>query len=173
MAELLDHEIDGIQEYDNPPPPWLMFLFYLSIVFGIGYAIYYPSFWFWPGIANWSAANQYEEQVEREEAYYAQFAPPKKVLTLAPDDENVVKVGKEVFDGRCVACHGTEGEGKIGPSFLDDTWLYDSSDEGIVESVRDGRPKGMPAWGKMLSEEELVGVTSYIKKLNQSALQGG
>lgn len=167
MAELLDHNIDGIQEYDNPPPPWIMGIFYLSIVVGIGYAVYYPSFWFWPGLSQWSSAQQYEQQVAREEAYYAQHAPPKKKVVLLPDDIAVVTSGAEIFKGKCAACHGLKGEGKVGPSLIDQTWLYDGSDEGLVESVRDGRPKGMPAWGKLLKEEELLEVTSYVRTLSR------
>lgn len=167
-AKLLDHEVDGIQEYDNPPPRWLMILLYGCIIYSIGYCIYYPSFWFWPGISGWTSAGQYEEQVAREEAYYAEHAPPKAVLTLAPDDEAVIALGAEVYKKTCAACHGVDGEGRVGPSFLDGEWRYDGSDEGIVESIRDGRPGGMPAWGSVISEEELVGVASFVKKLSEN-----
>ena len=35
------HNFDGIRELDNPPPPWLMYIFYISVLFSIGYWIYY------------------------------------------------------------------------------------------------------------------------------------
>jgi cytochrome c oxidase cbb3-type subunit 3 len=34
---LLDHEYDGIQEYDNPMPRWWTFLFWVTIVFAALY----------------------------------------------------------------------------------------------------------------------------------------
>jgi len=36
------HNYDGIEEYDNPLPAWWFWGFVLSIVFGIGYLLYYP-----------------------------------------------------------------------------------------------------------------------------------
>ena len=33
--QLLDHNYDGIQEYDNPLPTWWVTLFWISIVFCI------------------------------------------------------------------------------------------------------------------------------------------
>ena len=36
-----DHDFDGIQELDNPPPPWLMYIMYISILFAVVYFIYY------------------------------------------------------------------------------------------------------------------------------------
>ncbi len=38
---LLDHNYDGIRELDNKLPPWWLYLFYVTIVWGIGYLIYY------------------------------------------------------------------------------------------------------------------------------------
>ncbi len=34
--KLLDHEYDGIQEYDNPIPLWLTLILVASIIFSIG-----------------------------------------------------------------------------------------------------------------------------------------
>ena len=38
---LLDHEYDGIREYDNPLPGWWRFIFYASIVFAVAYFIWF------------------------------------------------------------------------------------------------------------------------------------
>ena len=51
------HEWDGIRELNTPLPRWWLWLFYLTIVWSIGYWIVYPS---WPlmssytvGLFNW------------------------------------------------------------------------------------------------------------------------
>ncbi|MDO8882753.1 cbb3-type cytochrome c oxidase N-terminal domain-containing protein, partial [Pseudotabrizicola sp.] len=41
------HIWDGIEEYDNPMPRWWVWVFYATIVWGIGYTIAYPA---WPMI---------------------------------------------------------------------------------------------------------------------------
>jgi len=38
---LLDHNYDGIRELDNKLPSWWLYLFYITIIWGIGYLIYY------------------------------------------------------------------------------------------------------------------------------------
>lgn len=171
MAELLDHDFDGIQELDNPAPPWLMGILYASIVFAIGYCLYYPSFWFWPGLSGWSSSDQYHQQMDVAKTTYAEFETKPTNVALKPDDEAVIEVGKTVFATRCMPCHGKDGEGKIGPSFLDAEWRYGSEDADIVESVAKGRPKGMPPWGKTLKAEEVEAVSSYVRRLNNEALK--
>lgn len=170
MAELLDHEIDGIQEYDNPPPGWLMALLYATIVFAIGYVIYYPSFWFWPGISGWSSTGQYNTQMEEAEKAYAHLKKEVADIQLTPDDSEVLALGEKHYKSRCAPCHGEEGEGRIGPSFKDEVWLYGDTDTDIFVSVKDGRPKGMPPWGKVLKPEELMAVASFVRKMNNDAI---
>ena len=38
---LMEHNYDGIQELDNPPPRWIMAIFYITIGFSIIYAANY------------------------------------------------------------------------------------------------------------------------------------
>ena len=172
MAKLLDHEIDGINEYDNPPPKWLMMVLYASIVFGIGYAIYYPSLGFWPGISGWSSTSQYTAEMAVADKQYAAFRKDPSEVALTPDDTAVLAIGEKVYTARCAPCHGEKAEGKIGPSMLDDTWLYGGTDADIVKSISNGRPKGMPAWKKVLKPDELQAVASYIRKLHNDAAPG-
>lgn len=169
MSKLMDHDFDGIQEYDNPPPGWLMFIFYGSILFSIGYVIYYPSFWFWPGTSGWTSTGQYVTEMEVADKQYAAFRKDPNDIALTPDDPAVIAVGEKVYATRCAACHGNAGEGKIGPSMIDSTWVYGGSDVDILKSIGDGRPKGMPAWKKVLKADELQAVASYVRKLNNDA----
>lgn len=39
--KLLDHDYDGIKELDNDLPKWWLWLFYLTIIWGVLYVIYY------------------------------------------------------------------------------------------------------------------------------------
>ena len=39
--DLLDHEYDGIREYDNPLPGWWVKAFWASFFFAIGYVVHF------------------------------------------------------------------------------------------------------------------------------------
>ena len=43
--ETTGHSWDGIEEYNKPLPRWWVWVFYLTIIWGIGYSIAYPA---WP-----------------------------------------------------------------------------------------------------------------------------
>ena len=170
MAKLLDHEYDGIQEYDNPVPTWLGALFVITIVFGIGYAIYYPSLPNYQGTSGWSATQQYDQQMEVEETRYAPLraeAEKKALEALAAlsSDQATVDAGKDIFSFHCSPCHGANAEGKVGPSLIDDEWLYGSEPKDLLTSIREGRPKGMPKWKSKLKEDEVKNVTVYVMSL--------
>src|SRR5215813_11232153 len=53
------HEWDGIRELNTPLPRWWLWLFYLTIIWGIGYWIMYPAFplisSFTPGLSGWTS----------------------------------------------------------------------------------------------------------------------
>lgn len=174
MAKLLDHEYDGIQEYDNPIPAWLGALFGITIFFGIGYAIYFPSFPGFQGVSGWSAAGQYDKQVEVEEAKFAPLraeAEKKTLEALAAltEDQATLTKGGEVFTLRCAPCHGENAEGRVGPKLTDPEWLYGGDPKSVLTSIREGRPKGMPKWKTELSSEDITNVAAYVLSLSKNS----
>ena len=174
MAELLDHDFDGIQEYDNPVPTWLALLFLVTIVVGLGYAIYYPSLPNYRGVSGWSAAAQYEAQVKIDDQKYAPLRAEaeKKILealAALSHDPATIKAGREVFVARCAPCHGQQAEGRVGPCLTDDTWLYGGDPKTVLQSIREGRPRGMPKWKTDLSAEEVQNVAAYVLSLSGSS----
>src|SRR5581483_10869781 len=46
------HEWDGIRELNTPLPRWWLWLFYLTIVWAIGYWVVYPA---WPLVSSFTA----------------------------------------------------------------------------------------------------------------------
>lgn len=171
MAKLLDHqEIDGIQEYDNPIPAWLLVLFASTVIFGIGYAVYYPSLPNYPGLSGWTSSGQYEQQRAVEDARFAPLkaAAEEKALaalaSLASDQATVAK-GREIFVAKCSPCHGDNAEGRVGPALTDDVWVYGGEAKDILHSIREGRPKGMPKWKSDLDQDDIQCVTAYVISL--------
>lgn len=164
MPKILDHVIDGIEEYDTPLPRWWLYLFYLTIVWSVAYWLLYPS-WFGPGWLQWSQNTAYEQEV----AAHAEANPKADsgaMLAALIGNPAEIAEGKQVFAQNCAACHGAEAKGGIGPDLTDATWLYGSDPEGIFKTVRDGTANGMPAWGPIIGEQKVGKAVAFIHSLS-------
>lgn len=90
----------------------------------------------------------------------------------------MVEKGKKLYlgAGLCLACHGVDGKGTIGPSLVDTEWLHiDGSFEQIVKQVLAGvsqkesktgqimPPKG----GSSLNEADIRAVAAYVWTLSR------
>lgn len=175
---LLDHEYDGIQEYDNPLPRWWVLLFWATILFSAFYVIY---FHFGPGTLE---IDRYDAEMV---AFYDKQAAEllamgeidDQLLAGLMDDAAMMKGAKKVFQGKCASCHGMLGEGGIGPNLTDRYWIHGGRLEDIYNTVSEGVPtKGMLAWKRQLRPAELLAVSSYVGTLldtdppNAKAAQG-
>ena len=77
----------------------------------------------------------------------------------------------------CAGCHGAKGGGAIGPPFRDADWIYGDDHASIFQSVQQGRPNGMPAFGPKLPDEAIWKIALYERSLGDAtrppAPQGG
>src|SRR5690606_16291267 len=160
------HSYDGITELDNFMPPWLQYVFVLSIGFGIVYFINYS-------VLGWGKTQVEEYQ---EEMYIAQIQAEERQLTAAAaiDETTVVydrtreslEEGKSIFDNNCMACHASDGGGGVGPNLTDEYWIHGGSINDVFRVVKYGVPeKGMIPWQDQLSPEQMQYVSSYILTL--------
>ncbi|HEX6054145.1 MAG TPA: cbb3-type cytochrome c oxidase N-terminal domain-containing protein [Gemmatimonadaceae bacterium] len=162
---LLEHNYDGIQEFDNPMPRWWVYIFWATIVFSVLYWLNVPGI----GTGEGRIAN-YESEMAAAAAAEARLKaaqPPAgasgEQLTALTRDASVVALGKDVFAKNCAACHRADGGGQIGPNLTDDAWLHGGTIDDIQKVVRDGvLEKGMPPWGKVLKPDQLDAVTAYV-----------
>ncbi len=53
----------------------------------------------------------------------------------------------------------------MGPALNARGWRYGGTPGEIFNSIHDGRPKGMPAWGQRLPPQEIWRLTAYIESL--------
>ena len=166
---LLDHDYDGIKELDNNLPPWWVYLFYASIVFGVVYMVRFEIL---------GADNQETElkkeiaQAKIEVAEYMKTAPDmmdEKTVTVMTEPADLA-AGKEIFTTNCAACHRADAGGQIGPNLTDDEWILGGGIKNIFHTLvnggRDG--KGMIAWKGTLKPKEMQKVASYIISLKGS-----
>jgi cytochrome c oxidase cbb3-type subunit 3 len=161
---LLDHEYDGIQEYDNPMPRWWLYIFWGSIVWA-------ALFWFnVPGIGvGQGRIADYNASVAAAAAEFPPVphaAPGAEQLLAMSKDPSALAAGKTVFGAYCVACHAADGGGIIGPNLTDNSWIHGGAPEQIYATVHDGvLAKGMPAWGQSLKPDEVTAVVAYVISL--------
>lgn len=61
-VETMGHVWDGdLEEYNNPLPKWWMWMFYLTLIFGVAYLVLYPGLGTFKGIRGWTSVGQYKE----------------------------------------------------------------------------------------------------------------
>jgi cytochrome c oxidase cbb3-type subunit 3 len=169
---LLDHNYDGIQEYDNPLPRWWINIFWATIVFAALYLLNLPGI----GSGRGRVAN-YERDMARaaeRRAALAAKAPPAAALTDASllamsHDPARVRDGRERFATTCVACHREDGGGSIGPNLTDDYWIHGAKPTEILKVVSDGVPdKGMPTWSQTFNPDEIAALVAFVLTLHDT-----
>ena len=149
------HTWDGdIQEYNKPLPRWWINLFYLTIVFGLGYLFWFGGLGNIPGYSGWSSPNEHAADKKVEDAKLEQTFKPyaDQPIDQLAKDAKAVALGRSIFSNTCATCHGSSGQGAIGyPNLTDEIWHWGGAPEQILTSILDGREGVMPEWGPVLT----------------------
>jgi len=66
----------------------------------------------------------------------------------------------------CIDCHGADGSGAMGPSLADGRWHFGGTAPEIYESIYQGRPEGMPAWGSLIAPDQIWRLVTYVQSLS-------
>ena len=162
---LLDHNYDGIQEYDNPLPGWWSALFWLAIIVSPFYAVYFH------GAKGRLVADEYQSDVAAVSKVRAEEALKNPVddeglRTLAKDQASMAGAAT-VFQTKCAQCHAAQGQGQIGPNLTDNYWIHGGKPIAIYKTINEGgRPgTGMKAWGKELDPTTVRQLAAYVTTL--------
>jgi len=186
QVETTGHSWDGIEEYNNPLPRWWVWVFYATIVWGIGYTIAYPA---WPLITEATpgllgASTRADVAAEIAGVDAANAAIKDKLIAadlnaIGADPElagYAERAGAAVFRTNCAQCHGSGAagfEGKGYPNLLDDDWLWGGTMEDIHLTVThgirnttdpDARYSEMPKFGTdgILDETQIAQVAEHV-----------
>lgn len=162
--KLMDHEYDGIREFDNPLPGWWTWIFVGSVFFSIVYVGYFHI-----GVGP-SIEDRYQAASARQiEALLAQLGE------VAPDNETIVKFMGEkewmdamagVFRGNCGQCHVGDGGGNIGPNLTDDFYKNVKEPADIFNVLLNGVPgTSMASWSDRLREPQMILLAAYVAQL--------
>lgn len=170
-AETTGHVWDGdLTEYNKPLPRWWINLFWLTIIFSIGYLVWYPGFGNFSGTSSWTSAKEHDaEKAEadaRLEEAYGRFAG-MAVDEVAKHPE-AVAFGARLFANHCAQCHGSDARGAKGfPNLTDNDWLWGGSPDQILTTLLQGRQAAMPPLAAAIGGD--VGVTevaAYVQSLS-------
>jgi cytochrome c oxidase cbb3-type subunit 3 len=86
-------------------------------------------------------------------------------------DKAAITTGGKLFVAyNCLDCHGADGSGAMGPSFQDGRWHFGGAPGEVFESIYQGRPDGMPAWGGRISNDQIWMLTAYVRSLSSKDL---
>ena len=167
---------EDITELNNPLPRWWLWVFILTVVFGVVYFVLYPGLGTWKGTLGWSSSSELQSDLrlnaERIEKSLAPYAS-RNVLQLMSDPA-AVSVGRNLFLNNCAACHGSDGGGAPGfPNLTDKDWLYGGDPDTVVATVSNGRVGVMPAWGEVLGARGVEDVLAYVMSLSGRKLEAG
>jgi cytochrome c oxidase cbb3-type subunit 3 len=88
------------------------------------------------------------------------------VPPMPASSPQAVAAGKDLYVRmNCAGCHTYTGKGWMGPDLTDSYWRYGGTPDDIYRSIYEGRPQGMPAWGKALVPGEIWQLVFYIRSL--------
>jgi len=186
-TETTGHEWDGLKELNTPLPRWWLWTFYATVVWGIGYTIFFPA---WPmiteataGVLGYSSRAEVQEAIAQhreDQSVYTDRIASLDITEVANDAELAQfsqAGGAAIFRTYCSQCHGSGAAGVQAagyPNLLDDDWLWGGTLEEIQYTIAhgirneddpDARFGEMPAhdW---LEPEQVDALVQYTRSLS-------
>lgn len=180
------HEWDGLRELNTPLPRWWLWLFYLTIIWSVGYWVVYPA---WPlvsshttGLFGWSSRQAVVEDLAALKAQRGSLADKIGSASLQDivSDPQLMSFaraqGRAVFVDNCAPCHGAGGGGAKGyPNLNDDDWLWGGKLDDIALTIRHGirsgddkgRQGSMPAFGRdgIITKADIDAVADFVRSI--------
>ncbi len=160
---ILDHNYDGIKELDNKLPPWWLYLFYATVIFGVVYLVRFHI------VGDYDQELEYEMEVAAAQLAIEEYKKTAKDLVDASTvelltDASDLNAGKAIFETNCVVCHMADGGGGIGPNLTDEYWILGGGIKNVFNTISEGgrAGKGMVPWKQSLKPSEIAQVGSYL-----------
>src|SRR5690242_19871622 len=187
-AETTGHVWDGdIRELNKPLPRWWLYVFYVCILWSIGYWAVYPA---WPtlsdytkGYLGYSQRDEVTKDVAAAKASQSKYrsaieATPITDIKKNPELFAFARAGgAAIFGENCAGCHGRGAQGAVGyPNLNDDDWLWGGDLESIQKTITFGVRSGnknahdtaMPRFGldKVLEPAQISDLANYVRALS-------
>ena len=146
---------EDLVEGNYPLPRWWIWMFYLTIVFGLAYLWFYPGLGSYAGSGKWTSIGEYKAEVAQAEKDYG------------PVFQKFAALDIKLFLTYCAQCHSSDGAGSRGfPNLTDGDWLYGGEPEVIKTTILNGRNGIMPPFGAVFAGEGAKDVVHYVRSLS-------
>lgn len=163
---------EDLREMNNPLPRWWVYLFVITVIFGLIYGALYPMFGNIQGKLGWSSHGQYDAEKQRNldaiAPLYAAFAemPHDKLAA----DSGAMAVGERLFMNYCAQCHGSDARGsRTFPNLTNGDWLWGGDIDSIKTSIAQGRMGIMPPMAAAVGDANQVhNLAHYVLSLSGS-----
>jgi cytochrome c oxidase cbb3-type subunit III len=169
--DLVGHRWDGdLEEWNNPAPRWWLYLYFITIIWAVGYMIAYPGIGTYKGLLGWTQHGQYDAEIEaaaaKYEPIYDRYADMDFAALAA--DADARRLGKSLFASYCTTCHGSDARGAPGfPNLTDDDWLWGNSEVALTTTIRQGRNGIMPNLSPALGGDAGIdNMVRYVRSLS-------
>jgi cytochrome c oxidase cbb3-type subunit 3 len=161
---------ETLAEYNNPLPRWWMWMFYLTIIFALGYLILFPGLGSFGGKLGWSSKQQFEREMAEAQARFGPLFDRylKMDLAAVAADPQARQMGERLFLNNCAQCHGSDAGGSRGfPSLRDGDWLWGGAADTIEATIMEGRTGVMPPQAAAVgTAEDVRDVANYVLSLS-------
>lgn len=165
------NEFDGIVENNYPMPAWWVWSFIFTVIFGFLYFIH---------MFSGAGEDSFREHARLEKEHFHRYPKPASVdlneseLKAILDSPDSLAKGKDAYHRVCQSCHQDQMQGLVGPNLTDRFWIHGKGTaKDIYKVISEGvLDKGMPAWGSILSKEEIGGLVGFILSLKNTNPSG-
>jgi cytochrome c oxidase cbb3-type subunit III len=159
------HEYDGITYREEKCSPGIFrILFAVLVIWGVIFMGYYL-------FSGWSSQSEADAArkalADKKQTAHKSFEGTVDTRQEGGDQkvEAYVAAGKQLYANLCAACHGENAKGTVGPDLTASKYIYGKSRIDIASSIKEGRPKGMPAFNAQLNPEQIESLVEYLLSL--------
>lgn len=167
---------EDLRELNNPLPRWWLWMFILSVVFGVVYLVLYPGLGTWKGTLNWSSQSEHATESRQNAELIEHTLAPFSARSVSELSANpaALNIGRNLFLNNCATCHGSDGGGAPGfPNLSDKDWLWGGDPDTVLATIEQGRTGIMPPWGEVLGARGVEDMLSYVMSLSGRKLEAG
>jgi cytochrome c oxidase cbb3-type subunit 3 len=174
---LMNHEYDGIREFDNPTPGWWHAIFILTVIFAILYfAVYEMS----PLGERWGVYARHQNAMDNSDAaslrQLGELTADGATLIRLSSSEFALQKGGAIYAARCVPCHKADGGGMmaLGPNLTDNFGKNVRIPEDVYTTIADGvAATAMVPWESQIGQDDCVLVAAYVISLRGNEITDG